>query len=206
MKMVNILFIRSKITSCLCASILLLFHSGLVLAQSISVFGTSQMARDCYIASVNAANSGFTSSSDLDNCNDAIFHGKLTGRDRVATFINRGVIKVALEDFVGGAKDYETAIGLDPEAGEAYLNRGNLWFIARRHNEAITDYAKALELGVGKQQIALLNTGMAYEHLRHYEKAKDFYESALEVFPEWPMALEKLERVTKKLTDVVDPQ
>lgn len=198
MNIANKVFARRD-SALLLSVVILPLISGLAYAQSTTVFGANSIARNCYLASLNAANTGFTSHNALENCDNAIFQTNLVGSDRVATFVNRGIIKVTLEDYVGGAKDYETAISMDPDSGEAYLNRGNLWFIARNYNKAIDDYTKALELGVRQERIALLNKGMAHEYLNQHSLAKSYYESALEKLPEWPTALEKLERVNKKL-------
>lgn len=192
--------ISNNKTQQLIAIVVLLTVSQFVGAQSNSIIGGGTIARDCYLASQTAATTGFTSKQDLQLCDDAILFGKLNNRDVAATFVNRGIIKVALQDFNGGLADYEKAMSLQPnKAAEAYINRGNLWLMAQKYDKAIDDYQTALDRGVSKPYVAVLNTGLAYEYLGELPKAKQHYEQALLEIPEWPTAIEKLNRVNLKL-------
>lgn len=172
----------------------------LAMGQTSTVFGSNTMAKDCFLASQIAATTGYSSKSDLENCNDAILQGNLNSRDVAATYVNRGIIKVALSDITGGLADYETALKLRPDdAAEAYVNRANLRLLAKQYNLAIDDYNKALEMEVNKPHIAVLNLGLAYEYLGDLSKAKKHYQQVLETVPEWSVAIEKLARVNRKL-------
>ena len=97
------------------------------------------------------------------------------------------------------AKDYNRAIRLSDNVSEAYVNRGNLWFIAQRYQEAIADYDKSLEQEFPQAHVALLNRGMAYEALGRLVQAKEGYLAALELIEGWSEAQSRLERVNKKL-------
>lgn len=179
---------------------LMLLFTTAVGAQASSIIGAGSLARDCYQASQVAARTGFSSREDLEICNQAVIFGGLNSRDSVATYVNRGIVKVALNDIKGGVADYEKAMKLMPaDSAEAYVNRGNLWVMAKQYDRAVVDYEKALELDLSKSHIAFLNLGLAYEYLKDYAKAKQYYEQALAVIPEWPTATEKLVRVNKKL-------
>ena len=179
---------------------LFLIFTQLAMGQTSTVFGNNAMAKDCFLASQIAATTGYSSQRDLDNCNDAILQGNLNSRDVVATYVNRGIIKVALSDITGGMADYETALKLRPnDAAEAYVNRANLRLLAKQYNLAIDDYNKALEMEVSKPHIAVLNLGLAYEYLGDLSEAKKHYQQALETVPEWSVAIEKLARVNRKL-------
>lgn len=176
--------------------------SGAANAQgSMTVLGGNSFAQACYRTSSIAAKTGFSSREDLENCNNAIIYGHLKSRDMVATLVNRGIIKVALEDFQGALRDYQKAMRLQPDAAEAYLNRGNLLFMAQRYDEAIIDYKMSLELDIKKPEVAELNIGMSNEQLGNLTLAKQQYEKALSMIPEWPIAIEKLARVNKKIAE-----
>lgn len=168
-------------------------------AQNAQIIGGSSLARACYQASTTATLIGSANRNDLDLCEKAIREGGLNRKDLIATYVNRGIVYVAMQDYVKAAKDYERAIDLSDDTAEAYINRGNLWFIAQHYQEAVDDYARALELNVKKMHVALLNRGMANEHLGNLTEAKNDYLSALELVQEWPPALAKLERVNKKI-------
>ena len=168
-------------------------------AQSLQVIGGNSLAKDCYEVSSLASLNGSASRVDLDVCTRAITDGGLKKKDLVATYVNRGIIYVAMQDFPSAARDYERAIGLSSNVAESYVNRGNLWFLAKRFDEAIQDYERALQLDFSKTHIALLNRGMAKESLGELKEAQQDYLAALNLVEGWPTALAKLERVNRKL-------
>jgi tetratricopeptide (TPR) repeat protein len=168
--------------------------------QSMQVIGGSSMAKSCYQAAVTATLRGNANRLDVEICDRAISHGSLLKTDLVATYVNRGVVQVAKQDYRLAAKDYNRAIGLAPDVAEAYLNRGNLWFLAEKFSEAIEDYDRCLELSVSKSHVAFLNRGMAREASGQLEGAQQDYLAALQVVEDWSVALDKLDRVNKKIT------
>ena len=169
--------------------------------QSMQIIGGSSMAKGCYQAAVTATLKGHANMMDVDICDKAISHGSLGKSDLVATYVNRGVVQVAKQDYRLAAKDYNRAIGLAPEVAEAYLNRGNLWFLAKKYPEAIEDYDRCLQLSVSQSHVAFLNRGMAREASGLLEAAQQDYLAALQVVEDWPTALNKLARVNKKITN-----
>ena len=180
-------------------SLFFVLYSGFAPAQNMQVIGGSSYARDCYQASNAAALTGSASRVDVENCDNALHYGGLKKRDLIATYVNRGVVHMAMENFTEAAKDYNKALELNPKVAEAYVNRGNLWFMVSRYQEAIEDYGQSLELGFAQTHIALLNRGMVHEITGSFEMAKDDYLQALSHKSEWPIAKQKLERVNKKI-------
>lgn len=175
-------------------------------AQNMQVIGSNSYSQACYRASTAAAMTGSASPSDIESCDKAIDHGNLKRRDLVATYVNRGVIHVARENFNAAAKDYNRAIELDSNVAEAYLNRGNLWFMANRYSEAIIDYDRALELNVMQPFVALLNRGMVRETVGQFDMAKADYLAALAERKDWSIAEQKLARVTQKIAQAARAQ
>ena len=173
--------------------------SSAVLAQSVTILGQSEDARECYFSAQIAIQMRSASRSDIETCNSALQSQNLGLRDKAATYINRGVINVALENYQKAVDDYATAEKLFPEFGAIHVNRGNLFFLSEVYDGAIREYNKALEMGVPQQSVAYLNRGMAYEKLGRLEEAKTDYLQAIELSPDWKQAQSKLERVNKKL-------
>ena len=165
----------------------------------MQVIGGGSFARECYLASVTATLSGTAGHADIESCNQALSHGGLRKRDKVATYVNRGVLHVAMENYQHAAKDYNRAIKMDPGVAEAYVNRGNLWFLVNHFDKAIVDYDRSLELGFGRPHVALLNRGMAYENTGKFVDARKDYVAALALVAGWAPALQKLDRVNKKI-------
>ncbi len=66
------------------------------------------------------------------------------------------------------------------------------------YDSAIGEYTKALAAEMDEYQVAYLNRGMAHEILGHLEAAEADYRRALELAPEWGLAISKLARVLVK--------
>lgn len=173
--------------------------SYLARAQNVTMFGGSSLAKECYDLSQAAAMTHSASRTDIEVCNKAIFHGGLNRSHVIATYVNRGIIHMAMENYQNAARDYNTALGMSDEVGEAYINRGNLWFIASRYSEAVADYDKSIKHGIEKPHVAFLNRGMAYEQLGKLLEAQSDYQTALEKVSGWPAAQKRLDRVEGKL-------
>lgn len=173
--------------------------SPVAIAQSMQVIGGGSFAKECFQAANTASMTGFAGRDDVEVCDRAISYGALNKNNLVATYVNRGVIKVALEEYQGAVRDYNKALELNDESAEAYMNRGNMWFISNRFAEAIEDYDRSLALDVSKPHVAILNKGMALEGLGKLNEARSNYLAALQMVEDWPTAQSKLDRVNRKL-------
>lgn len=174
--------------------------SGFAVAQAVTILGSNDDARSCYAAATLAVQAAVAPASSSDSCDRALREPTLDKADRVATLVNRGVLRTVLGELQGAAEDYRLALALDDSRPEIYVNRGNLWFRAGHFEQAIADYDHALELDFARAHIIYLNRGMAYESLGQLARAQQDYLDALALIPEWPPALKKLERVRRRLT------
>ncbi|MFT5132946.1 MAG: tetratricopeptide (TPR) repeat protein [Gammaproteobacteria bacterium] len=168
-------------------------------AQSVTVIGDSANARECYMSAGLATQMQSASMSEIESCNDALNGDNMKLRDRAATYINRGILYVAMGEYQDAIEDYAVAKNLYPKFGAIYVNRGNLFFIGESYDSAISEYSKALDLGLNQDYVAHLNRGMAYEKLGRLDEAETDYRQAIELAPEWKEAKSKLERVLIKI-------
>ena len=166
-------------------------------AQSMTVLGGDSYARECYVAASVAARSHFSTREGINNCTHALQYGKLSLRDLLATHVNRGILYMGQKEFDRAAKDYETAVGLNPPTGEVFVNRGNLSFLVNAYSEAINEYTRALELGLENDHIAYYNRAMAYERVRNFDGAAADYRRAIELQPEWYMPQARLDSLLR---------
>ena len=180
-------------------SIFLGFIPSTSLAQSVTVLGTSAEAQECYFSAQVAIQMQSTSRSEIRACTNALLTQNLGLRDKAGTYINRGILYVALGEYQLAIRDYATAKKLYPKFGAIYVNRGNLFFIGESYDSAIAEYNKALDLGLRQNYVAHLNRGMAYEKLGKFYKAEADYRQAIALAPEWNEAKSKLERVLIKI-------
>ena len=174
-------------------------------AQSMTVIGGDDSAQDCYRAASIAARRDYPDSKAIANCSMALEHSQLTDRDRMATFVNRGILYLAQRDLDRAAADFEAAIQLGPASGEVVVDRGNMAFMRRSYENAISDYTRALELGLEKDHIAYFNRAMAREHLRNFDGAKADYKRAMELAPDWFMPRVRLDSLMQATAEPAQP-
>ena len=168
-------------------------------AQSMTVIGGGSYARNCYMASTLAIQLNSASDADIQECDQAILHGRLTRKDLLATYVNRGILYGAMEDYQKALKDYRTAIDLEPDTGEVYVNLGNLYLLSRKYDVAIEQYTTAIELTLAKNHIAHFNRAMAYENNKEFDNAEADYRRAIELSPEWVLPQLRLERLMRNI-------
>lgn len=169
-------------------------------AQSVTVLGTNDAYR-CYESAQYSVRSSSASASDLADCNDAIREGRLNRRDKAATYINRGILRVNMGDVEQAQQDYLSALDISDRSPETFLNLGNLQYMMQDYYAAISDYDHAETLGLRQQHILFLNRGMAYMRIGQFDLAETEYMKALELRPDWSDVQEKLLDLEEKRAD-----
>lgn len=153
---------------------------------SVTTLGASD-ARACYENAQSAA------AADTAPCDKALRDPGTTQSDRRKTLVNRGIIQNRNGDLQAAVDDFNAALASDPNLPEAYVNRGNSYFLAGRFDQAIADYQKSLSLGLAKAHVAWYNIGLAYDAKKEPDKAREAYEKALEIYPDFAAARAKLD-------------
>src|SRR3546814_13542511 len=88
-------------------------------SDRVTVVGGSA-AQSCY----EAAAATVVLSHDLGVCDRALSEEALTRYERVATLVNRGILKMRDGRMDAPIVDFDAAIAADPEQAEAYLKKG----------------------------------------------------------------------------------
>jgi tetratricopeptide (TPR) repeat protein len=143
-----------------------------------------------------AALDGKTDTKFEDACTLALDTEFLPLRDRAGTYINRGVFKLRRASYTDAASDFSQAARLQPEMGEAYVNRGAAFIGQKRYSESLPDLNRAIELGVSEPAKAYYNRAIAYEAMDDVKAAYFDYRKAVEIDPAWPAPREQLTRFT----------
>ncbi|MFK8021364.1 MAG: tetratricopeptide repeat protein [Pseudomonadales bacterium] len=165
-------------------------------SQSMMILGGNSHAEACYRSAGLAAQFSHAGRDDLDECNKAIELGALALPDRVATYVNRGIVHAAREDYIAAVADYRRAEKMNPDSPEVAINMGNLWFLSGHYEEAVERYAFALENSAERHlPIAHYNRGMALEKAGETSAAIKDYEAALTMSPEWARVQKRLDRL-----------
>ena len=119
------------------------------------------------------------------NCDEALLHEALTDHDRVATHVNRGILRLRRNLVDEAVADFDRAIQLDPEQPEAYLNKGAA--LIRRQNpaEALQLFTISLERHTRRPAVAHYGRAVANEALGNLAAAYRDYRRASELDPDW---------------------
>ncbi len=154
-----------------------------------TVFGGG-MAEACSRAAIR----GEVSASYERICTQSLQTEFLETRDRAGTFVNRGVLRLRRARFDEATRDFNDAVRLTPELGEAYVNRGAASVGRHQFAEAVVDINRALELGVDEPAKAYYNRALAHEGLDNLKAAYFDYQKALELSPDWEAPKKELAR------------
>ena len=162
-------------------------------AGAVTVLGSSS-ARLCYLAADARLR---PNGAALERCDAALSEDFLTDRDRVATLVNRGILKLRLERRDAAIADFDAAIAIDPDQGEAYLNKG----MARLHDQAawrdaVALFDTALAKRTRRPEIAFYGRAVAYENGGEVKAAYRDYRQASLLAPEWAEPRTELARFT----------
>ena len=175
----------------LCA-VALLAGAGMAGASTL-VIGNGE-AKECSDAAVG----GKSDSHAIMACTTALEVETLNFRDRARTYVNRGVLQMRQRQFAAARADFDQATGIDPQLGEAYVNRGATLVGEDRFREGVEQIDKGLALGVKDPEKAFFNRGLANEALGDLKAAYHDYSRAAELKPDWAAPKTELARFSVK--------
>ena len=159
---------------------------------AVTVIGNTS-ARMCF----EAADSTGAAVSGLRYCDEALDVEALTKNDRVATLVNRGILKMRKGDYDAAIADFDTAIAEDGQQAEAYLNKGvALLRGSTDYARAVPLFTTALEKRTRRPELAYLGRGMAHEMNGEVKAAYLDYKQAQALAPTWKEPAAELARFT----------
>lgn len=119
----------------------------------------------------------------LEPCDFAISFVDMRKETLAATHTNRGVIRVALENYDGAFSDFNIGMNLLPEAAQILVNRGNAFYHTGNYQMAIEDYNQSIEIGYADFADVYLNLGKSYERMGNINLAERNYQRAIDLSP-----------------------
>lgn len=158
----------------------------------VTVIG-SGLARDCYLATETSLSAERES---IETCTKALSHEVMTRSDRVSTLVNRGILHMRNKSFDDAAGDFQRAIRINDESGEAHLNLGALLIYQKDFAAAKASLDRAIELKSSKLFAAHYNRAIAFEKLGQTPQAYADFQRALELKPDFEQAAQQLTRFT----------
>jgi tetratricopeptide (TPR) repeat protein len=151
-------------------------------------------AKDCAKAAID----GRSDPAAVTTCTVAIDTETLNFRDRARTYVNRGVLQMRQRNYDGAVRDFDAASGIDPDLGEAFVNRGAAYVGISHFGQALVQIDQGLALGVKDPQKAYYNRAVANESLGDLTAAYRDYSRAAELDPAWDAPKNELARFTVK--------
>ena len=148
------------------------------------------LARSCYLA----AEARDLTDVALGDCGRALTEQVLTAEDRVATHINRGILRRMRDDAAGARADFDAALALDPNQPEAWLNRGVLLFNQGATDEALRMFERAIALRTKAPALAYFGRGLANEERGDVRAAYADLRRAQALKPGWSQPAQELAR------------
>jgi tetratricopeptide (TPR) repeat protein len=159
---------------------------------AVTVIG-SNAARQCY----EAAEAPFAARPEtLAMCDRALDGPPLSTRDLVATYVNRGILRVRGGDLAGGIEDFDAAIARDPDVAEAWFNRGVALLRTRGAAAALPSFEEAVARGTDQPALAYFGRAVALEALGNVRGAYADFRRASELAPGWDRPRAELARFT----------
>lgn len=148
-------------------------------------------ARKCY----EAAEFNRSGRAAFADCDFALKFDKLSSSERAATHVNRGILFMQGRDYANAIADYDTALGIDDDLAEAYVNKG-IAVLHRGGSEtvAVDLLSRGIALTPNRPEIALYARGVAHEKLGRVREAYDDYRQAAALKPDWAEPAQELTR------------
>ncbi len=147
---------------------------------AVCTTSTTKAARDCFAA----AKFGDPHGDGADVCTTAIA-SSLPEALRTRLLVNRGVIHLSHTRARPAMQDFDKAIAMNGQIGDAYTNRGAAHLLMKQFDQARADIDKGLALGSGEPQRAYFNRGVADDHLGDNKAAYFDFMRAATLDPNW---------------------
>jgi tetratricopeptide (TPR) repeat protein len=148
---------------------------------SVIVIGNTS-ARECFEAADSPLRPAVR---DMAHCDQALRDEALSRHDQVATYVNRGILKLRRGNIQEAIVDFDTAIEMDPNQPESYLNKGAALIRLNSPAEALQLFTVALERNTRRPAIAHYGRAIAHEDLGDVRSAYQEYQLASELDPDW---------------------
>lgn len=164
-----------------------IFFATAASAQVVMTHGTV-LGQSCYLQTrING-----DAVRALETCTLALERDLMGANDRAATFDNRGVILDRMQRLEEAQADFDKAIALRPDLGDAYVNRGAVLIKKKLYGDALAQIERGMTLGTSFPFIAEYNRALALQLLGRNREAYEGYHKVLVLEPNFGPATERL--------------
>jgi tetratricopeptide (TPR) repeat protein len=155
---------------------------------AVTVLGNGP-AQECF----QAAEYGEDPHDGITKCTAAL-DTILSPRDRAATLVNRGVLRLALHQDDRALADIDSGIAIAPDLADAFVDRGAVSIALGRYPEALEDLNRGIALGPHRPQVAYYDRAIVFEQRGDIRAAYNDYKKALDIEPDFEPAAKELKR------------
>lgn len=156
---------------------------------AIVTIGNS-MARSCF----EAAEARAPNLNNFTACDRALSEEALDRRDRAATLVNRGILRLVGRSYAQAGRDFDEAITVNPVEPEAFLNKAILQVQTGASSAAFASVDRALELNTQRPALAYFVRGLANEETGNIKAAYADLKRASDLDPDWAAPTLELRR------------
>ena len=132
--------------------------------------------------------------SAVEGCTRALQEEALNPRDRAATLVNRGILKMIAGHGRDADADFDAALAINRDLPDAWLNKGFLRLRAGDGREALPLLQEGISRNPEREALALFARGVAYEQMGEFRSAYVDLKRAHDLEPRWSLPSEYLER------------
>lgn len=122
----------------------------------------------------------------------------LSNHDRVGTYVNRGILWMVAGDLEQANRDFDSAIELNPNVPQAWLNKAIAQINAGNSAAALPLVERAIALRAEKQALAYYVRGIAHEDTGNVGAAYADLRAAASLAPGWKEPAVELARYRVK--------
>lgn len=150
-------------------------------AQAATIVVGSNLGNSCY----KAVDRGQATERTDAMCTQALADEMLAERDVAATHINRGIVRLRLGRADDAMADFNAALEIDPNLGDAFTNRAAAHVAQGDQQSALDDLNTALGMKLERPEVAYFGRAMVLEDMGRVKEAYYDYKRAAELAPEW---------------------
>ena len=132
--------------------------------------------------------------SAIEGCNRSLTEEGLTGPDRAATYVNRGILHMIRGHDADADADFNAAMAIDNGRAEPWLNKGYLRLKQDNGREALPLLNEGIKRQPQREALAFFARGLAYEDLGDLKAAYADLRLAHDLEPRWSLPNEYLAR------------
>jgi tetratricopeptide (TPR) repeat protein len=129
---------------------------------------------------------------------DSALAGILSEHDRVATYINRGILKLVRADYAQANADFDAAMAITPNQPEAWLNKGISLYQQGQPAAALPYFEGSIARRTSYQALAFYARGLANEDTGNIRAAYSDLRRAQALSPKWDAPKVELARYQVK--------